>query len=112
MARVLVVEDEKEFSELLGTFLTMSGHDAVVVQSVEGALSTQGPFDLAIVDWTLPDGAAVDAIQAVRERSPSCGVLVMSGHHRSMLEGLPQDCGFVQKPFRLVSLREIVAGYV
>jgi CheY-like chemotaxis protein len=61
MARILVVEDDKDFQEIYAVAFTMRGHVVEAVRTAEQALDVLGKndFDLLLVDLLLPgmDGA-------------------------------------------------------
>ena len=58
MARILAVEDNPDFQELLVTFLTNAGHTVTGTDSAEDArrLIAQEQFDLYLLDVMLPGG--------------------------------------------------------
>ena len=67
MARILVVEDEKDISDLLIMSLKREGHEVKPVyqgQEALRALSEKTPYELVILDWMLPE---VSGIQILRE---------------------------------------------
>ena len=60
--RILIVEDEADLALAIAKGLRLRGHAVDVVGSVmdaDLALST-ALYDLAILDWNLPDGAGID----------------------------------------------------
>jgi DNA-binding response OmpR family regulator len=68
-------------------------------------------FDLAVVDWYLPDRSGPDLCQEFRAGSPSCLIMVISGNdppddtERSVWAGADD---FVAKPFRIGQLKALI----
>ncbi|MCZ7570131.1 MAG: response regulator [Ardenticatenaceae bacterium] len=81
MARILVVEDEKDVRELCTLLLTLLGHEVESVSSGERALLSLRVrrYDIVMTDLGLPgmDGWAV--ARAVKQRAPATAVGLISG---------------------------------
>jgi DNA-binding NarL/FixJ family response regulator len=80
MVRVLVVDNNAEFLEVLVRLLDRQPDIAVVAQaaSLAEARGKLSGVDVAILDRGLPDGDGLELISELREASPSVKVLVMS----------------------------------
>lgn len=71
-ASVLLVDDSTVFSGAFAHALARRARreslhvDVVLTRSVAGALESSAPFDAALIDWTLPDGTALDVLRAWR----------------------------------------------
>lgn len=71
-SKVLMIDDEKEISELINTVLTREGIDRVITASTarEGLTKFhQEQPDLVILDIMLPDGEGYDICRQIRETS-------------------------------------------
>ncbi len=80
--RVLVVEDERDFRELLVDYLSGLGYECVGVVSGEEArkeLSSRN-FSVVLLDLLLPDGNGMELIEWVTDNSPLTEVIVITGH--------------------------------
>jgi two-component system phosphate regulon response regulator PhoB len=68
MARILVVEDEKDLQDVLSYNLRQAGHDPVVVGGGhEALLRIAGePPDLVLLDLMLPDMSGTDVCRALK----------------------------------------------
>ena len=88
MARVLIVEDHRFFSEalrmLLGRRLS-EGHRedaefrlAVTVADGLRIAEEEGPFDVAVVDLMLPDGDGAEVVRRIKAAHPQTRVAVLS----------------------------------
>ncbi|MBI2388751.1 MAG: MASE1 domain-containing protein [Deltaproteobacteria bacterium] len=116
--RVLVVDDEQGIRSVARTLLTAEGWDVTVASDAREAqqrVNDAGPFDVVLLDVTLPDGSGVDVHQSLRARDPSLPVVLMSGYSDRLLAGRAlDDVRFLQKPFRgpelLGALREAIAA--
>src|SRR5262245_30403888 len=68
MARILVVEDEKDLQEVLSYNLREAGHDPSVVALGHQALERirQEPPDLVLLDLMLPDISGTEVCRALK----------------------------------------------
>jgi DNA-binding NarL/FixJ family response regulator len=80
MVRVLVVDNNAEFLEVLVRLLDRQPDIEVVAQaaSLAEARGKLSGVDVAIIDRGLPDGDGLELISELREASPGAKVLVMS----------------------------------
>jgi DNA-binding NtrC family response regulator len=81
--KILVVDDEEEIVEEIGTFLHRRGHGVVGAGGIAAALNaldTEGPFDVVLTDMRMEDGTGLDVLRACRTCAPQPSALVMSGH--------------------------------
>lgn len=77
--KALIVEDMPESQALLREVAQAAFPDieCVCVADVAGALACLAePFDLALVDLSLPDGSGLRVIEALAARMPACAVVV------------------------------------
>lgn len=87
MIRVLLAEDQAMVRGALAALLGLEDDIAVVAQVARGdeivpaALVTQP--DLALIDIELPGENGLDAAAALRERLPSCRVVIVTTFGRS-----------------------------
>ncbi|GAA0260399.1 response regulator transcription factor [Actinomadura nitritigenes] len=121
MIRLLLAEDMSLLREALAELLDQEDGFAVVVQVSSGAdIVRQAELhrpDVAVIDIDLPGQDGISAAAALRERLPSCEVLILTGlsgpgQLRRALEAgaagfLPKDV----RPAELVeAIRTIAAG--
>src|ERR1700689_4155334 len=68
MARILVVEDEKDLQDVLSYNLRQAGHDPIVVGAGHEALARVAgePPDLVLLDLMLPDMSGADLCRALK----------------------------------------------
>ncbi len=112
---ILVVDDEESNCALTRHMLRQMGYEvASAADGREGVAVFREMADsnpLVLLDLTMPhlDGAA--AFAQLRRIRPDLRVIMMSGYNEHSIatqfagKGLP---GFIQKPFRLSELRQLV----
>ena len=107
--KILVIEDEKSISYLLGTVLTANGYDVIKAYTGTEACEMLDAYcpDLILLDLGLPDMDGVDIIRRVRSRGTAPIVVVSARtRERDKIEAL--DLGaddYITKPFSLSVLR-------
>ena len=102
--RLLLVEDNVRLSELVSRALTAEGFAVDAAETLRAAEELLGlvTYDLIIVDLGLPDGDGLTLIKAVRSRSDSTPILIITA--RSGLDDriIGLDLGaddYLVKPF-------------
>lgn len=80
-ARILVVDDDRSWRELLALHLRRLGCDAVLAASVDEAIVAleAGPVDLVLSDQTMPGASGLDLLAYVRRRRPQVRFVLASG---------------------------------
>ena len=108
---VLVVDDESALRKALRTSLTASGFTVEEARNGEEALGTvqQQPFDLVLLDVSMPGMSGIDACRRIRGISPQAGIVMVTVRDQEddkvrALEAGADD--YVTKPFKL---RELTA---
>lgn len=77
MAKILIVEDDLTFSQLLQGFLQKNNHLAERVNNIKSAklLLEKDEFDLLLLDYRLPDGTGLEILKIV---SPVPAIIMTS----------------------------------
>jgi len=108
--RVLIAEDDKALGSLLRHRLLADGLDVDLATDGEAAIAMflQAEPDLLILDLDLPLRSGTEVLTVVRELSPLCPVLVVSGRAMAQtrtdcLNMGADDC--MVKPFAMHELR-------
>ncbi len=109
-ARVLVVEDAPEYTQLIAAALRNEGFEVGSVSTLADARVRLRslPPDVVVLDLTLPDGDGLDLCQEIRSQS-SAYVLILSGRNDEVDKLVGFRLGaddYMTKPF---SPRELAA---
>ena len=111
--RILIVDDEAGVRFGLQDFLKTSGYEVIeadTCQAALGHLQAARP-DVAIIDYKLPDGTALELLPRLKHLSPDLPVIVLTGHGsidlavRAIKEGADH---FLTKPIALPALLTII----
>lgn len=80
MAKILIIEDDSTFSQVLEGFLTKHEHEPYVVNDVKKALkiTDQQNFDLLLMDYRLPDGTGLDILAHLLKKGTMQPVIIMT----------------------------------
>lgn len=115
--RILLVEDDPMVRDV--TVGALRAQDMDVTEAADGPqamaiLETKGPFDLLVSDLIMPGGmSGLDLREQVRERWPTCRVLVMTGysHDEFARRGVdPASIDLLRKPFSRDDLLAAIAA--
>jgi two-component system KDP operon response regulator KdpE len=108
---VLVVDDEPSLRKTLHTSLSVSGFAVEEARNGEEAVGTvqRHPFDLVLLDASMPGMRGIDACRRIRGISPHAGIVMLTVRDLEEDKVRALEAGaddYVTKPFRL---RELVA---
>jgi two-component system response regulator HydG len=80
MAKILIIEDDLTFSQILEGFLTRHNHQPTAAYDVKKSLKllSQERYDLLLVDYRLPDGTGLDILTQVREQGTTVPFVIMT----------------------------------
>lgn len=111
--RILIVDDEVPFLNLLKRYLELWGYECTTATSGKAAMEAlhDGAFDLVLLDIFLPDIKGYDLITPIRKHLPKVDVITMTGYNTRELESIvrQQDILFYMiKPFEASHLKEIL----
>ncbi|MBS1688911.1 MAG: sigma-54-dependent Fis family transcriptional regulator [Bacteroidetes bacterium] len=83
MARILIIEDDLTFLQILENFLKRNNHSAHTCFGVKDAnkLLSSEHFDLALLDYRLPDGTGMDILNAIQSKGLQLPVIIMTSFH-------------------------------
>jgi DNA-binding NtrC family response regulator len=101
---ILVVDDESEIREGLELLLSSEGYGVSSAETGESGLAKIGehPFDLLLLDVSLPDGNGLDLLREIRRRDPHLSVVLITAYGsidmaRAAFKGGALD--FITKPW-------------
>lgn len=112
--RALVIDDSRAMRSIIGRILTGLGFQFVEAENGRHGLDryeADGPFDMAFVDWNMPEMNGLEFIRAVRadrkdRRLPIVMVTTEAETDRMMLALAAGASEYVMKPFT----RDIILG--
>ncbi len=110
---ILMVEDSKPLGQTLWEVMEHWGYDVRWALTGEDALGEvrRAPFDLIILDISLPDIQGHELIPSLKSIQPETGIVTMTGHNSRELEAKVRREGilyYMVKPFELKMLKEIL----
>lgn len=82
--RILHLDDDPLQLDIARTWLEAEGHEVVSVQSGAAAIEaiTGGHFDVALLDWFVPDVSGEDVLRRVRTQDPAMPVMFATANER------------------------------
>jgi DNA-binding NtrC family response regulator len=111
--RVLIVEDESSVREVVRQFLKSRKYEVVETATCAGAkrLWHEARPDIAILDYGLPDGNALELLVELRAIDPSIPVIILTGYGSIELAVEAVKLGaeqFLTKPVELATLELVI----
>jgi two-component system, OmpR family, response regulator len=109
VAKILLVDDDRDLANVILRWLVKEGHDCE--HAACGLDATQflqcNSFDLIILDWSLPDIEGVEVLRKYRAAGAGTPVIMLTGRSAitDKLQGF--DCGaddYLTKPFHAKEL--------
>jgi len=79
---ILLIEDDDALSDSLTAILKDNGYNVTVAETGQRAIeeSKKTFYNLAIVDFVLPDLSGIDVIRKIKEVHPDIAVIIMTAH--------------------------------
>jgi DNA-binding NtrC family response regulator len=108
-ARVLVVDDEKEFVDLFVNRFNKRNVLALGAGSGQEALKTlqEEPVDVVVLDLKMPGMDGIETLKEIKKRHPLVEVIMLTGHGcvEAGLQGMGHGAyDFIMKPFNIEDL--------
>ncbi len=84
-ARVLLLEDSKEFALLMIRWITNAGYKLDFAQDIPQAqaLLSQNTYDILLSDIELPSGSSFSFLEQARQKLPRLAIVVMTSQKRA-----------------------------
>ncbi|MFO7784980.1 MAG: response regulator [Thermodesulfobacteriota bacterium] len=80
--KVLLVDDEEEFLDVLGERMQVRGMEVKTSASALQALETleKESFDVIILDLMMPEMDGLEALKLIKQNRPELQVILLTGH--------------------------------
>lgn len=113
MARLLIVDDERNIRSGLATFFESLGYEARSAASAHEAraLIEQTPFDLVLTDYRMAEVNGLELLAEIKQRHPQTLVILMTAYATVENAVAAMKAGaydYVTKPFSLDQIQPVV----
>src|SRR5258707_4749635 len=113
MAKLLIVDDERNIRRSLMTFFESLGH---MVRAAENgaqavALLAEIQFDLVLTDYKMAEMSGLELLREIKRRAPECLVILMTAYATvdNAVEAMKSGAyDYVTKPFSLEQIQHTV----
>jgi PAS domain S-box-containing protein len=117
--KILVMDDEEMVRVVAAEILRQLGYDSEfaedgqeAVELYEEALKTGSPYDVVILDLTIPGGmGGEEAMNRIKERDPAVKAIVSSGYSNDPVMANHKAYGFtdiIAKPYKIPELSRVL----
>ncbi|MCK5836075.1 MAG: response regulator [Desulfobacula sp.] len=101
--RVLLIDDERDFLEVMSERLGARGMNVSTAESAQSALDTIGKesFDAVILDFSMPEMDGIQALKLLLEKKPELQVILLTGYGtvEKSVEAIKMGASdFIEKP--------------
>lgn len=109
MKKVLIVDDELEFTQDLAKALEMFGYEAYKAGDGEGALSVieRKKPDVVICDYKLPDIDGDKVLEKIKKEHPGMKFVMVTAYYDEVTEKRFRNLGADEVVFKPIVLTEI-----
>ncbi|MBO4313007.1 MAG: response regulator [Desulfovibrio sp.] len=115
--RVLMVDDETEFLELMNKRLSRRGIDAVTASSGQEALDLvdkalagdpEEMFKVVVMDVRMPGMDGLETLRRMKAKAPELPVVLLTGHAATGVAVEGMDLGAYDYMLKPVSINELI----
>ena len=109
--KVLLVDDEKEFLEIMSERMRARGMVVTTTESADQALAMieKESFDAIIMDFQMPEIDGMEALKAIKNKKPELQIILLTGYAtvEKTVEAMKIGAtDFLEKPADIESLVE------
>ena len=109
--RILLVEDEDPYRQLLCSRLAEKGYRPTGFRSGEEALAAEEQWDVALIDLRLPGMNGIELLKKLKDVQPSLAVLILTGQATvdTAIEAMKLGAlDYLAKPCKLAELELVI----
>jgi CheY-like chemotaxis protein len=116
--RVLCIDDDEQFLEMMKAWLLRSNHGIQVASGGKHgielfctAILKSEPYDVVITDLSMPDMDGYQVARAIKDESPDTPVILMTGANTTMKEAGSMSSTVnvvIGKPPRMLELNDML----
>ncbi len=112
--RILIVDDEECYRDLLSERLTRKGYEIAVAEDGRAALALaeERAFAVALLDVMMPGMDGLEVLRCLKEADPSIEAIMLTGHASidSAIKAMKLGAhDYLSKPYKLAELDVVVA---
>ena len=114
---ILLIEDQLSLANVVMSFLKQNNYNCFHASSLKKASSAlrKNNFNTVLLDLGLPDGDGLSLIKKIKEKDPSCGVIIISAKDAvdKKVEGLELGADdYLTKPFFMPELNARIKSLI
>jgi len=117
--KILVMDDDKSITKVVGMMISHLGNEVVIagdgaeaIKMYKKALNSDKPFDVVIMDLTIPGGmGGKETIKKLLDINPEAKAIVSSGYSNDPVISNYKAHGFsgyIPKPYKLEGLKKVL----
>ncbi|HET7214841.1 MAG TPA: sigma-54 dependent transcriptional regulator [Terriglobia bacterium] len=86
-ASILIIDDEADVLSSLDDLMRLEGYQTATASTAAAGLEKLGkqPFDLVLLDISLPDSNGIDVLRAIKRDSPELPVIMITAYDSSQI---------------------------
>jgi len=111
--KILIIDDEKELSDVLKKYLGLKGYSVDTAYNGKGGIAQAKKYGYGIIiaDIQLPDISGVEVIRAIEKIDDKARFLIITGYSitgdvSDLIESSKRVHGYIFKPFKPEHLEE------